>query len=104
MSKTTLSPAARALLDYIRTRDHVTFFEAATVLGQHVEVVGDQALRVPDYENLLLWTGLSRDAVDAMDELMEANLIHWKSADAMGFTVVLHPGQDKKATPVEVAP
>ena len=128
MTKTTMSTAAESLLDYVRKRDYVSLHQATQVLAQHIETKGDLALELRGYKNVMLWAGWSQQALDALNGLLAARLVHWQSTSSLvyladgcllkypvakslksfksprWFPVVLRPGQDKKATPVEVAP
>ena len=87
MSKTTLSAAARSLLDYIETHDDVSFVEATRVLGEHLDTTGTLGLHVPGFDNVLLWDGLSREAVDVLKELMESKQAHWRHTGALVYWV-----------------
>jgi hypothetical protein len=74
----TLSPAAQALLTYVRANDYVTYAEMAQVLAPLIPVKGPLAAEVSTVPNLVLWIGMSQEWVDVLHELFSAGVL-WRA-------------------------
>src|SRR5882724_547812 len=70
-----LSPAAQALLDYIRANDWVTYAEIEHILAPYITVEGDGGIELADFENMALWSGVSRAFVDVVNEVLQTHLV-----------------------------
>ena len=70
-----LSPAAQALLDHIRANDWVTYAEIEDVLAPYITVEGDGGLVLPDFQNMVLWQGVSRAFAETVNEVLGTHLV-----------------------------
>ena len=72
-----LSPAAQALLAYVRDKDYVTYAEMPAVLAPFIPVEGPFVAEVSRVPNLVLWAGMSREWVDTLNELFGTGVL-WR--------------------------
>jgi hypothetical protein len=68
------------LIEKVKGYGHVSFAELTHKFFP--EHQGDQKLELADYENVLLWTGMSPELVDAVCSAVAAGEVHlWPATD-----------------------
>lgn len=82
------------ILGVLQANEEVSFAQLAALPG----FAGDKDLVAPDFANLLLWRGLSPEAMDEMQTLEQSEVIRFSRTDADryaldGFTSVLPVAQ-----------
>ena len=89
-----LSDLGQRILGVLQANEEVSFAQLADLPG----FAGDRDLAAPDFPNLVIWHGLSPEAVDEMQELEESEVIRFSRTDAEryaldGFTSTLPVAQ-----------
>lgn len=82
------------ILGVLQANEEVSFAQLAGLPG----FAGDRDLLAPDFANLVIWRGLSPEAMDEMQELEEGEVIRFSRTDADryaldGFTATLPVAQ-----------
>jgi hypothetical protein len=77
--------AKKALLDYVRKHDHVSMVQAVRILGEHVDPKGSLAMCHSEFQNIILWAGLSEEANGILLDLFQSGLIHWKTTPILVY-------------------
>jgi hypothetical protein len=105
----TVSPAAQALLTYVRANDFVTYAEMARVLAPLIPVNGPLAAAVGTVPTLILWAGMSQEWVDVLHELFRAGVL-WRDPCAfltslmdgacLTMPIAKRPSKQGSATPI----
>ena len=78
------------ILDVLAANEEVSFAKLADIPG----FAGDQDLVAPEFANLVLWRGLSQEAIDELEALEDDEVIRFARTDAKryaedGFTPTL---------------
>jgi hypothetical protein len=60
------------ILEFVRGRSHVTLPQ---IRRQFEAARGEFSFRSRNFENVVFWEGLSREAIDALEELLEEKAI-----------------------------
>ena len=85
-----MSPMAEKILEFVTAYKHVTFAE----LDQKIEGFSGGELQISinneQTSNIVLWQGLTEEAVDALEELWQAKKIHQLPAHFLSY---LHDGR-----------
>ena len=89
-----ISELRRRILEVLQANEEVSFAQLAGLPG----FAGDKNLVAPDFANLVIWSGLSAEAVDEMEDLEESEVIRFSRTDADryaedGYTPVLPVAQ-----------
>jgi hypothetical protein len=82
-----LSPAALALITYVRKNDYVTYAEMANVLAPYIPVKGNLAAEVSAVKNLVMWWGMSPEWCETLNELFTAGLLWREPCSIMCYVV-----------------
>lgn len=70
------------LLALVHRYDHVTFAE----VSMHIDGTrGNFALYLPNNDSVMIWSGLSAEAIGATDELIREKLIHFRPTDLLVY-------------------
>lgn len=77
--------AKKALLDYVRKHDYVSMVQAVRILGEHVDPEGSLAMCHSEFENIILWAGLSEDANAILLDLFRTRQIHWRATSVLVY-------------------
>jgi hypothetical protein len=83
----TLSPAAQALVAYIRDQDYVTYAEMPRILRPFIPTEGEGAIVLHDDPNIVFWTGITPEWVHTLRELTEADLIWRQPCTVLSYLV-----------------
>lgn len=80
-----MSPMAEQIVELVEARRHVSFAE----LCREIEGFdgGELELRVPGCTNIVLWSGMTDAACDAIEELQKADRIHQVPASWMTYLI-----------------
>lgn len=86
----TTSGLKQRILDLLQANEEVSFAQLAGIPG----FAGDRDLVAPELANLVLWRGLSPEAMAALEELEDDEVIRFARTDAKryaedGFTPAL---------------
>jgi hypothetical protein len=89
-----LTDLQQRILDVLQANEDVSFAQLAGLAG----FAGDADLAAPDFRHLILWQGLSQEAIDALEALESSEVIRFARTDADryaldGFTPVLPVAQ-----------
>jgi len=81
-----MTPLAEKILELVTTRGDVTFVELDRIEGfsggdLEISINSEQA------SNIILWQRLTREAVDALNELQQAKRIHQLPASILSYLV-----------------
>jgi hypothetical protein len=75
------------ILDYVKRCDWVSFAE----LGQYIDgfkaAPGDPAMEIAFEGNIILWTGLSQAAVEAIEELKAEGKLHLMPGSVLSYLI-----------------
>jgi hypothetical protein len=82
-----LSPAAHALLRYIREQDYVTFAEMPRLLAPFMETKGQMAAEIQHVPNLILWLGMSPAWIETLNELFATGLLWRQPCSVLSYAV-----------------
>lgn len=77
------SPLQQKILTYLRNKSHVSFVELCRDIP---EVDGDREWHVPG-RNLVLWSGLSEEAVYDLQDLLDRGKIDIKSTSVLTYII-----------------
>lgn len=89
-----ISPLRQSILAVLQANEEVSFAQLSGLPG----FAGDKDLVAPDFANLIIWRGLSAEAMDEMQALEESEVIRFARTDADryaedGYTPVLPVAQ-----------
>lgn len=78
------------ILEVLQANEEVSFAQLSGIPG----FAGDKDLVAPEFANLILWRGLSPEAMDVLEELEDDEIIRFARTDAKryaadGFTPTL---------------
>lgn len=88
------TPLRQHILDVLQANDEVSFAQLTGLPG----FAGDKDLVAPEFPNLVLWSGLSPEAMDELEELEDDEVIRFSRTNARryaedGFTPTLPVAQ-----------
>jgi hypothetical protein len=77
---TTMSDIKTAILDYITQHDYVSFAQLQQRIPGFVEENENERFELihAEFDNVVLWAGMSKAAVDAVNALQDEKKIHWE--------------------------
>jgi hypothetical protein len=78
---------AQAIISLVQTRRGVSFVEITDLLEPYMEVQGQQALHLPDYPNLILWSGMSEAACTAIREALATGTIEYRPTSPLVYMI-----------------
>jgi len=89
-----LTDLRQRILDVLQANEEVSFAQLSSLPG----FGGDKDLVAPDFANLVIWRGLSLEAVDELEELEQSEVIRFSRTDEKryaldGFTSTLPVAQ-----------
>ena len=89
-----LADLRQRILGVLQANEEVSFAQLAGLPG----FAGDKDLVAPDFANLVIWHGLSPEAMDELQDLEESEVIRFSRTDAEryaqdGFTSTLPVAQ-----------
>jgi hypothetical protein len=76
-----------AVVEYVRQYDWVTFHELARLLEPHMPVSGNQALSLPDDDNILLWVEMSEEFASLVLDLLKNRRIFAHPAQTLTYLI-----------------
>lgn len=65
-------------------KDWVSYVELCRLPGMSG---GTAAMTHPEFDNIIMWTGLTAEGAATLIELQGARLIHWEPSDPMGYLI-----------------
>lgn len=79
-----LNEMATRILAVVEERDWVTFAELSELVPGFC---GDQYMALPEHPNTIVWIGISKDATEAIDQLLAKDLIVGISGSPLSYYV-----------------
>ncbi|MGY3584339.1 hypothetical protein ACVIGB_006603 [Bradyrhizobium sp. USDA 4341] len=74
------------ILESVLTHDWVSFAELSRIPG-FVDLENGWAKLHPEFENMILWSGISDEGCAALDELREEGKIHWEVGNPFSYMI-----------------
>jgi hypothetical protein len=78
---------AQAIISLVQTRRGESAVEITELLEPYMEVQGQQALHVPDYPNLILWSGMSEAACQAIRQALSTATIEYQPTAPLVYMI-----------------
>jgi hypothetical protein len=77
------------ILQLIRERNHVSFAELARMIDGFSAPDRTEGLSItsPRNPNVILWAGITKDAADALEQLIASETIHFRPAHILVYLV-----------------
>lgn len=76
-----------AIVEYVRSRDKVTFPQLQDDFAEYLPTAGEQGLALRSDHNVVLWVGMSRELAEMLAKMLEAKRLY------------LHPAEEKAYEP-----
>lgn len=84
MTPDELKGAADRVAKYVQKNDYVTFLQIGRLLDEaKVSTKGDLGLEIAP--NVILWSGVSQDFLDVVNDLLRRKVIHWQGASESAY-------------------
>lgn len=76
-----------AVCAYVKYFDHVSFVELGKILEPYLPTKGNHCLCLPDYENLVVWLGMSPEWTQLMIRLLADHRVYLYPSSSLVYLI-----------------